>query len=228
MGSDYRATLRARIDAALQDSMDRCSRCKACDAQVDAVMAILDAEPARLPASQPYDPDALAPLADMPDDEAAAFMQAIGPAAGKATHASDGGNMHPDPGTTPVAAPLIMRTGKTLSQESPFTGGLVTIYRLTPEGQPDVCVGSCPPAEADRIVDAVNRAGLLAAQRDAARAELAEANRALTELMPVGKVTVDREDLRAAAKIVASESWTDANAELGALADRLRAAAGVE
>ena len=35
--------LRARIDAALQDSMDRCARCKACDAQVDAVMAAIAA-----------------------------------------------------------------------------------------------------------------------------------------------------------------------------------------
>lgn len=39
-----RAELRRRIDAALQDSMDRCARCKACDNQVDAVMAVLDAE----------------------------------------------------------------------------------------------------------------------------------------------------------------------------------------
>jgi hypothetical protein len=33
--------LRARIDAALQQSIDRCARCKACDAQVDAVMAVI-------------------------------------------------------------------------------------------------------------------------------------------------------------------------------------------
>jgi hypothetical protein len=35
--------LRSRINAALQDSMDRCARCKACDYQVDAVMAVLAA-----------------------------------------------------------------------------------------------------------------------------------------------------------------------------------------
>jgi hypothetical protein len=33
--------LRQRIDDALQESMDRCARCKACDAQVDAVMAVI-------------------------------------------------------------------------------------------------------------------------------------------------------------------------------------------
>jgi hypothetical protein len=37
------AHLRQRIDTALQDSTDRCARCKACDAQVDAVMAALAA-----------------------------------------------------------------------------------------------------------------------------------------------------------------------------------------
>jgi hypothetical protein len=35
------APLRDRIDAALQASIDSCSRCKACDAQVDAVMAVV-------------------------------------------------------------------------------------------------------------------------------------------------------------------------------------------
>lgn len=127
--------------------------------------------------------------------------------------------------TPPAAAPLIMRTGKTLSQQSPFTGGLVTIYRLTPEGQPDVCVGSCPPAEADRIVDAVNRAGLLAAQRDAARAELAEANRALTELMPAGKVTVDREDLRMILDVAPTYAGQDTFPVLKEAHARLSAAA---
>jgi hypothetical protein len=38
-----RKDLRQRIDTALQDSMDRCARCKACDAQVDAVMVALAA-----------------------------------------------------------------------------------------------------------------------------------------------------------------------------------------
>jgi hypothetical protein len=33
--------LRDRIDAALQDSIDSCARCKACDVQVDAVMAVI-------------------------------------------------------------------------------------------------------------------------------------------------------------------------------------------
>lgn len=33
--------LRTRIDAALQESMDRCARCKTCDVQVDAVMAVI-------------------------------------------------------------------------------------------------------------------------------------------------------------------------------------------
>jgi hypothetical protein len=49
--------LRERIDKALQDSMDRCARCKACDYQVDAVLGVLrevlaekDAEIARLEA----------------------------------------------------------------------------------------------------------------------------------------------------------------------------------
>jgi predicted HAD superfamily Cof-like phosphohydrolase len=88
---------------------------------------------------------------ELPDEDGGTVPLPGIQGAGNAAHASDSGNMHP------VAAPLVMRTGKTLSQESPLTGGLVTIYRLTPEGQPDVCIGSCPPAEADRIVDAVNR-----------------------------------------------------------------------
>ena len=50
----------------------------------------------------------------------------------------------------------IMRTGRTLRKESPFTGGLVTLYRVTPGDGPDVCVGAVPAAEADMIVPAVN------------------------------------------------------------------------
>jgi hypothetical protein len=33
--------LRARIDTALSESVDRCARCKICDNQVDAVMEVL-------------------------------------------------------------------------------------------------------------------------------------------------------------------------------------------
>ena len=40
-GPGDRAAVRERIDAALQESMDRCARCKACDAQVDAVMKVV-------------------------------------------------------------------------------------------------------------------------------------------------------------------------------------------
>lgn len=36
-----RTALRDRINAALQDSIDRCARCKACDNQVDAVLAVV-------------------------------------------------------------------------------------------------------------------------------------------------------------------------------------------
>lgn len=35
------ATLRERIEAALQDSTDSCARCKVCDRQIAAVMAVL-------------------------------------------------------------------------------------------------------------------------------------------------------------------------------------------
>jgi hypothetical protein len=65
--------------------------------------------------------------------------------------------------TSPVAANLtsgsagtVMRTGRTLSKESPVTGGLVTLYRVTAGDGPDVCVGAVPAAEADMIVRAVN------------------------------------------------------------------------
>ncbi len=34
-------TLRLRIDLALYASMDRCARCKVCDTQIDAVMAVV-------------------------------------------------------------------------------------------------------------------------------------------------------------------------------------------
>lgn len=37
-------SLRERIAAALDASMDRCARCRTCDVQVDAVMALLAAE----------------------------------------------------------------------------------------------------------------------------------------------------------------------------------------
>ena len=36
-------SLAERIDHALQDSMDRCARCKTCDNQVDAVLGVLRA-----------------------------------------------------------------------------------------------------------------------------------------------------------------------------------------
>lgn len=39
------AELRALVDAALSASVDRCARCKVCDAQVDAVMAALGYPP---------------------------------------------------------------------------------------------------------------------------------------------------------------------------------------
>jgi len=38
------ASLRAQVAAALDRSIDRCARCKVCDAQVDAAMAALGAE----------------------------------------------------------------------------------------------------------------------------------------------------------------------------------------
>ena len=40
--TQQRNTLRARIAAALDASIDRCARCKTCDTQVDAVMAVLE------------------------------------------------------------------------------------------------------------------------------------------------------------------------------------------
>jgi hypothetical protein len=56
-GGGTALSLSERIDKALQDSMDRCARCKACDNQVDAVLGVLrevlaekDAEIARLTA----------------------------------------------------------------------------------------------------------------------------------------------------------------------------------
>jgi hypothetical protein len=38
-----REELARRIDAALQQSMDDCARCKTCDKQVEAVMAVIEA-----------------------------------------------------------------------------------------------------------------------------------------------------------------------------------------
>lgn len=44
-GEDEQASLRTRIDEALSASVDRCARCKVCEAQVDAVMAVLGYPP---------------------------------------------------------------------------------------------------------------------------------------------------------------------------------------
>jgi hypothetical protein len=40
-GAEPVLSLAERIDRALQDSVDRCARCKACDVQVDAVLGVL-------------------------------------------------------------------------------------------------------------------------------------------------------------------------------------------
>ena len=40
-GPETRPSLRDRIDAALQASVDRCARCQACGNQVDAVLAVV-------------------------------------------------------------------------------------------------------------------------------------------------------------------------------------------
>jgi hypothetical protein len=140
----------------------------------------------------------------------------------------------------PAPAPLVMRAGHTLSRESPVTGGLVTLYEVTPDGRPDICVGATFAATAGMIVRAVNAVAeyenaigwqtsclncarlLDSGNIDRERTERAEEK--LAEYENAGQVAVSREDLRALLSLV----WDIANTGYmsGPVFSRLSAAAG--